>query len=291
MAKQLAPTIIRRNYTAREFIAKALENGVSKGGKGNADWAGGSFDDAVAMATGKGYEEVIPKVKEYLSFLETDLAEAMHMDFETIFDVSGSFVDMGRYLSGDPENMMDCLPVPTMKTGRVLKVAVPICYSHTVPAKTVLNRGIAVMAMVEAFSILQHPMEVWAVMGIHGSKPGVGAVRLNYNIKVQDADQPVNMGRLMYWLAHPTVLRQLCFAVEETEESNVQRWFNIGASYGHGSYAIDLEDMSPIHVDNAIILPELDYQNCRLWDSEEKTVDWIVSQFDRITKDPMLQSE
>jgi hypothetical protein len=35
----------------------------------------------------------------------------------------------------------------------------------------------------------------------------------------------------------------------------------------------------------------LDYQNCRLWDSEEKTVDWIVSQFDRITKDPMLQSE
>ena len=175
-----------------------------------------------------------------------------------------------------------------MNTGRVVKIAVPVCYPSTVHANTVKARGSAIMALVNAFTMRNHPVEIHAVLAIHGNgdqrknyngeKLEGKQPRLAYSIRVQEVNQPLHMGRIMYALAHPTMLRQIGFAAEHGEDADIRSTFSIGGSYGHASYAAEINDLN-INVENAIILPPL--MGNGGW-SEQESVKWIIEQLEMI---------
>lgn len=283
----MSNTVLYREFTWQEWVDTAKRQGISKSQQGRSlrkqrEWTQATYDEAIDMAAGKGYEDAIPEAEAMVGHIEMDLEGSMQSGFEITFDVSGSFVDIGRYLSNDPECMMDALPIKTMRTGRVLKVAVPICYSARTDKDIILRRGAAVMALVDCFAKKQHPMEIWAVHACHGDARGSTVrPRMVYSIKVQEADSPLDMGRIMFALAHPAMLRQLGFSVQDTESYEIKRKFDIGAAYGHPKFAIELEDLEPIAVENAVILPELELRD-RKWESDEYAVEWIREQLTRI---------
>lgn len=297
MARGFGKTIVRREYASwGEFIDAVKENAdkLPERHKEGDEWhqgndrdlwlGDGSFDETLRYAEGEGWQGAIPAAERLVAHIETDLGFAMVNDFVTTFDVAGSEVDMGRYMAGEPECMSESMPMKVMRTGRVIKIAVPVCYSSMINAETVKARGAAVMALVNAFAMMQHPVEIYACLAIHGSgnyqrEDGTrGDPRLSYVIKVQDADQPLNMGRVMYALAHPTMLRQLIFALEHQENDDVIWKFSIGSGYGHAPYGATIDDLN-INIENAIILPEL--RSNSGW-SEEESVAWIKEQLNRI---------
>lgn len=288
----MAAIDIRREYTWTEWIEvvkaqrpnlpRHVAENVNFANGGDPDqWLGdGSVDDAIRYAEGEGWRAPIVDSERLVAHIETDLGMSMVNDFVTTYDVAGSEVDMGRFMAGEPECMIESLPMKVMRTGRVIKIAVPVCYPSTMRAETVKARGAAVMALVNAFAMMQHPVEIYAGISFEGDKHGSKKDRLSYSIKVQDADQPLNMGRVMYALAHPTMLRYLGFAAEHQEKEEAVSSFSIGGSYGHPSYAMQIEDLN-INVENAIILPPL--MSNYGW-SEEESVVWIKQQLTMIQK-------
>lgn len=288
MYDRTGKTVVRREYTWTEFLdvveanMEFLDDRHKEGsewcsGRDKAQWLGdGSITDTLKFARGEGYRAAIVDAEKLAAVIEMDLGESIQNDFVSMFDVAGAEVDMGRYMSGEPECMRESVPMKVMRTGRVIKIAVPVCYPSSIDADVVKQRGAAVMALVNAFAMLQHPVEIYATLGIHGGSDK----RLAYAIKVQDADQPLNMGRVMYALAHPTMLRQLLFASEHQEEERWRREFNIGHGYGHPGYHAVIDDLN-INVENCIILPPL--MSNHGWD-EASSVEWIKEQIKMITE-------
>lgn len=284
---------IRREYSWTEWIDVVKEQRPNLpeylgkpsswvSGDDKEQWLGdGSVDDSIRFAEGEGYRAAILDSEKLVAHIETDLGMAMVNDFVTTYDVAGSEVDMGRFMAGEPECMRESVPMKVMRTGRVIKIAVPVCYPSTINAETVKARGAAVMALVNAFAMMQHPVEIYAGIALEGNRNRNGGKdRLSYSIKVQDADQPLNMGRVMYALAHPTMLRHLGFCAEHQEKGEAVSSFSIGGLYGHPSYAMQIEDLN-INVENAIILPPL--MSNYGW-SEEESVAWISKQLTMIAE-------
>lgn len=287
-----ATVIVRREFTWPEFcdaVEANLPSLPERHVEGSAwHWGTdgplgptGHVTETLSLARGEGWQASIPTARDLLTHIEMDMGEAMHTSFAATYDVAGAEVDMGRFMGGEPECMVESMPIKVMRTGRVVKLAVPICYQSGTHADLVKARGAAVMALVDAFVANQHPVEIWAVMAIMGRAYGQKKDRrLVYTIKVQDSDAPLNMGRIMYALAHPTMLRQLCFAVEHGEDDEARSTFSIGSGYGSPEYGCVIDDLN-INVENAIILPGLEPGDD--W-SEEASVRWIREQLTMISE-------
>src|SRR5258708_4027099 len=54
-----------------------------------------------------------------------------------VYDVAGGSVDIGRYLTGDPECMITWPLQPGSHAGKVISLGVPVTYSGGVPAEPV----------------------------------------------------------------------------------------------------------------------------------------------------------
>lgn len=279
----------RRNFTWQEWLQAARDHGPSTTSGSNpgndpdngSAWAGGSFNNAVELAE-HGWDDAVTQVEELLRSINTDIGEEHTTTFTSTYDVSGSEVDMGRFLSGEPECMVESVPLKVMRTGRVIKLIVPGSISARVHQDTIMRRGAAVMALVDAFSRMQHPVEVW--LGFAVQSYGNWKARNLYMIQVQESDQPLNMGRIMFALAHPSSLRQLCFSVNEDEPLEIREKFGYGygghSGYGRPSYAVTAEDAN-LNVENTIVLPVLDYGET--WTKDFAT-NWIETQLKRITE-------
>jgi len=270
-------------FTWDEFLTRVTTNGpsiASKGGRGNSDWAGGTYKQALEMATDKGYTSAIAEAEARVAAIETDIGEGMNSSFQAVHDTAGAEVDIARFLAGEPECMIESTPIKVMRTGRVIKVAVPVCYPSTIDPQTVLDRGAAIMALVDAFSRMQHPVEIWAGCAIHDSHHSTPRKRLVYMVKVQSADQPLDMGRIMYALAHPTMLRQLFFSAEEQEPPAHHRTFSIGSGYGTAPYDLRPSDFTDTDVHNVIILPPL--MSNGGWNVDQ-SARWIEQELRRVT--------
>lgn len=277
--------LYRRDFTWAEWVAEAERCGLSTTSGSNpggdpdngSAWAGASFNEALSLAQ-NGWQDAVEQSADLLGRINTDLGESHATTFQATYDVAGSEVDIARFLSGEPECMIESVPLKVMRTGRVIKLLVPGSISASVHQDTILRRGAAVMALVDAFSRAQHPVEVWLGFAVHGSD---SRNRNLYMIQVQESDQPLNMGRIMFALAHPSSLRQICFAVNEGEPDDMRKRFNYGmGGYGFGkpSYAIYAED-AELNPENTIVLPVLSPGES--W-TEDYAVQWIETQLKRI---------
>lgn len=273
-------TIDRRHFTWLEFVDTAKRNGpcASATGANHDRFAHASFNETLDMAYGSGWIPESPNVADLLKHVETDLGESMIPGFDWYFDTSGMEVDIPRYLAGEPENMIQALPMKVMRTGRVIRLYVPNTYPSHADVNQIIGRGIAIMALVEAFSMMQHPTEI--VGGIC-NEDDRSRIRTAYMVTIQSATEPLDMGRIMLALAHPATARQLGWSVKETCPQARAMGFYAGGGWGSASREIIPEDYEGEADENVIVLPSID--NDRFdWTSEAKVVAWIRSQLERI---------
>lgn len=170
-------------------------------------FCGGTTGEAIRLAR-EGWAEQLDSTLE-LAESAIRLAEKEHLidTFNPIWEVSGAEVDVARYLSGEPECMIDFPLNKTSKSGRIITLCASVCTSMAIRADSIQRRGKCVVALALALSRLGHNTELWADYSAGNSKH-MRRVR----VLVKSADDEIDPSRIMYAYAHPTMQRRLCFA-------------------------------------------------------------------------------
>jgi hypothetical protein len=137
---------------------------------------------------------------------------------------------MGRYMSGDPECMIDYVTEPQARMGRVIKVMVNVANSASISAEQIINRGVVVVALLDVLKKLGLGVELWTEMAI--SDKGVDSGnRFSQLVKVHDSADMLDVDSTMFAIAHPSMLRRIGFgSVEQSVRKDLAN-----QSYGYPS--------------------------------------------------------
>jgi hypothetical protein len=217
-------TTISRFETFEAFLQQALvvprrqdssSSRASSWAAGDGPWHGtDTFKQAVELAR-RGWPEGAAKALELRAEVESavrDLINARSTSYT--FDVAGEFVDVGRYLSGEPECFGSESQDYGNQTKPVVKIVANLAASGAVSPQSLFVRGAAIIAAVDVLEALGRRVEVWVAKGsarVRGRDDGAHET----HVLVKQADQPIDIDRLGFAIAHPACLRRLCFSIME----------------------------------------------------------------------------
>jgi hypothetical protein len=152
--------------------------------------------------------------------------------------VSGGLVDMGRFMAGRQDCMVQ--KVHGVNQRPLVRIGVDKTANWNVDIDLIAQCGRTVHTVVASLRARGFPTEVWACdagYATGGGARGVGRTVLDARVLIQAANAPVHGARLAYWLAHPSVLRRAFFALYESMSREVVNLFGFyeGASGSYGA--------------------------------------------------------
>jgi hypothetical protein len=239
----------------------------------NSQWAGGSYEEAARLAVDgwhvdlPGVDVAVGELRERAGLSRTVTA------LEPTWDVSGSEVDVGVYLSGVPECMVDAVPRRTSVRGRVVTFLVPAGFVNTIPHQVIINRGLALATLCSAIIEAGHSVEVWSGFAAW-LDPGMG--RFVGVARVLAAGEPLDIGRLTFASAHPAMLRRLWFSVMDAQDADFARDVAL-SQYGCGPYDCTADDL-PSEIRDPYVFPYLDEDDAQ-WDTLDSSLEWSRRMF------------
>jgi hypothetical protein len=190
------------------------------------NWSGTkSLAQACDLAR-NGWTAVRPEVDELLGDLTERLADKLDNLYKPMYDFGGAYVDMGRFVEGDPECMVTFQAVPEGAMGRVIKIAVAGTASAMIDPEWIRKRGVAVISLVDTINKLGFGVELWWDSTIEG-KDGLDH---STAVKLHDSSDTLDINSVMFALAHPSMLRRLTFSVQE--QSSTAKAQGVGKGYG-----------------------------------------------------------
>src|SRR5579872_132508 len=177
------------------------------------DFCAGTFQDAVELAA-TGWSDQLP---DALAIAESavEMADQEHMmdTFQPQWDVTGAEVDVARYLSGEPECMIDFPLSKTSKQGRVITLVASRSTSASISAETMIRHGQVAVALALALARLGHAVEIWADIRLSSQNRQGTAPEGEVIVKVKDVNDELDPAAVLFALAHPGFYRRLGFAV------------------------------------------------------------------------------
>jgi hypothetical protein len=212
-----------------EFIAAAevRSYGGSDSGhtKGNSHFYGtDSLPEAASLAR-KGWAEGAERVQAIRAEITASITAIVNARVQSIgYDVAGDYVDIGRYLSGEPECFGTRIDDPGAAKP-VVKVSVNTAVSCGVSQEAIFARGAAVLAAIDVIESTGKRVELWAVNGALSCDDR--KTHETY-VLVKSADQHLDCDRLAFALCHAATHRRLCFSVFE------KYGLTAGGTYPHG---------------------------------------------------------
>lgn len=160
-----------------------------------------------------------------------ELVEQEHdlTSFRPMWDVSGCEVDVGRYLAGEPDNMIDYEITQTARSGRVIVLCASASYSGAVSGDTIKKRGHGIAALAFALSKLGFATELWVDVSSLGPD---GKTKGRFRAKVKGPNDALDPALIMFAYSHPAVLRTLFIPAMHEVPERFQEALAVGASYG-----------------------------------------------------------
>ncbi|MPZ86356.1 MAG: hypothetical protein GEV28_40695, partial [Actinophytocola sp.] len=256
-----------------EFVdaARAQETIHGDGRHGASGWCGGTWTEALALAV-DGWPMALRDTDVTVGALRERAGLGVTATtLEPTWDLTGSEVDVGAYLAGVPECMVDATPRRTSTRGRVVTFVVPATYTNTTPHELVRNRGFALAALSAAIIEAGHSVEIWS-----GWACMLGADRYTAMARVISAGEPLDVGRLIFAVAHPLMCRRLWFAVWDAQRESVARRM-CKADYGRPPYHCLPEDL-PDEVTDPYVFPYLRPDDPQ-WTDLDAALDWCHTMF------------
>jgi hypothetical protein len=224
--KQGSMRVVVDHFDSLGDYVRHAESNPTKGSsdaKRDGAWAGtDSLAEACELAI-HGWDEKRPDVDKLFAQLETDIASAMDEPFMTYYAHSGDSVDMGRYMSGDPECMVDYVTEPQARMGRVVRVIINGAMSCSISADDIVRRGVAVVALLDVIHKLGVGVELAVEMPVTSDNTKYSTV-----VKLHDSSEMLDINNMMYAVCHPSMLRRLAFGAIE------QMPAEMFPSYRHG---------------------------------------------------------
>lgn len=170
--------------------------------------------------------------------------------FSSFYDVSGADVDVARYLSGEPECMINHHMVDTPRVGRVITLVVSICAPDSVSAEKITERGLEIVSLVFAIEKIGFQVELWADMFVYASR---GNKEGRIRILVKGPGEQLDSGRIMFAFTHPGMLRGLCLHAMNLLPTDFKKALGVGDSYGCARRDPDLSE----YPEGSILIPTL----------------------------------
>lgn len=155
--------------------------------------------------------------------------ELANVQFQSMYDVMGSQVDVARYLSGEPECMVNYYFDERPRTESIVTLALGIAVNVHVKAESITKHGRRLVALAEAIDSSGLQTEIYVdFTGVSGRDSGRWAVRVKAPGELFDA------GAFMFALTHPGMVRGLGF-------NTMQHWHtralqNPGQTYGVSAF-------------------------------------------------------
>lgn len=200
---------LRRWDSWAEYVAFASkQKDAGRKGKfyGNTD-----FSSALELAR-KGWSEPRAEIDLLTEKISTHLQPILKPAFETFFDVAGGAVDVGRFLSGEPECMVEMRLVEIAQSGRVVTILVNGCFSAGIDTREFRKRGAAIVGLVDALAKCQYSTEVWLE---------ISHKTVSYLVKVKGAEDMLDIDVLMFAIGHEACFRQLNFAIQDGDDKKL----------------------------------------------------------------------
>ena len=152
-------------------------------------------------------------------------------------------LDIGRYLDGEPECWVRF--TPELVDGPGTK-HLTVLYNGTVSAgvdkEVIAAKGAVMAALVELLEMAGHRVQI--LLGHSTERMGNRAEIL---VPVKSYDQPLDIDRLTFALAHPACLRVLAFSCWEHMTPQWRERMNVGQSGGYG-HPVTLQDKADITI-------------------------------------------
>ena len=226
---------IKRDIEIYESLGEAVRHAQNNPTPKSSATGGQSFTgtkdlgEACDLAL-NGWSEVRPQVNKLFGELESSISLTLDEQFGIRFDYSGDSVDMGRYMSGDPECMIDYVTEPQARMGRVIKVMVNVANSAMIDADQIVQRGVVIVALLDVLKKLGLGVELWTEMAISDKGVDKGN-RFSQLVKIHDSAEMLDVDSTMFAIAHPSMLRRIGFgSIEQGVRKDL-----VNGSYGYPS--------------------------------------------------------
>lgn len=138
-------------------------------------------------------------------------------------DVAGAYPVAALAAAGEPLNMVHLEPTEN-RIKHVFRLVVETIYPHHVEPRSVNNWGGAIVSWIDAVESRGHRVEL---LGGYPSKGVRGGDKFFPTVTLKEANQPVEIDRLAFMLAHPANLRRLFFRLVETH-GELKKDFGLG---------------------------------------------------------------
>lgn len=221
------------------------------------EWNGNvTFDDAVNLAK-FGWKEGAKSLAKFQHSLAPNCGEKETYNWDT----TGLYFDIGAVVSGVPECWLDTVLEPSQ---HCVSICASIGFNRGIEADAIMRRGAAICALIDA---LENSGVRIALSVYHGTHCNRHA-SCSMFIDLKHHDQPLDLDRVAFCLAHPAMQRRLTFAWKECQDANF-RWrlgINTEDSYG---YSIDRPECLPAE---ALFLSA---GSCD-FDSDDKARAWLA---------------
>lgn len=176
------------------------------------DWSGLRHSNEALTLARDGWTE---HLAETLELVEHAVSKVEREDtfpaFLPAFDVSGAEVDVARYLDDEPECMIDYPLTEIVKAGKVITLCASVAYSGAIDSEDIIARGRVIAALALALERCGYGCEIWtdATMAEDLGRKGD---RISARTMVKGARDVLDEAKILYALAHPSMLRVLSFA-------------------------------------------------------------------------------
>lgn len=181
--------------------------------------------------------------------------EALRFRFDSsvshVFDVSGEAVDVGRFLSNEPESMF----AQQVSEERSISILVNISASAGARADCLFNRGVAVATLIRAIQSTARSVSMSVGVSIcAGDRPSPSEPRHVTIVNIQGMGESMHPGRIAFWVSHPAALRRCFLRFMEQQPVEIRRKFGINLV---GGYGFPCEIPEPCLSDEVIYIPFL----------------------------------
>jgi len=231
-------------------------------------WSGGtSWEQAKQLAI-NGWKEGLEEVEKYRAQLAPFITDKILRPLQ-VYSVSGYNVDVGAFLSNDPECFISRVYEERNYPGKIFKIVCSISFSAAIQPETIIQRGAMICALVDALEFAGHRAEVicnFSAARDQYYRDGRNKEQgwFEVDVKVKPSDQPVELSSLAFCLAHPSMLRRIVFSIAE-----IVGWSDYVSNYGYPSKATDRGDIYIEEIFSGTV-------------SDDKAIDWVLTKLEEL---------
>lgn len=174
-----------------------------------------TFREAVSLAS-KGWPEGVERLSNLRASLDRVVEKTIEAKTQSLrWGVTGNFLDVGRHMTGEPESFGEYADSDSacQFKSRVIKLVANMSAIGGVGTESIFSAGAAIYAAIDVVESLGHRVELW--LGSGSDPHSTAKENLQVLVLLKEASQPIDPGRLAFFLCHNASLRRLFFSVEE----------------------------------------------------------------------------